>query len=102
MKSYLYTCFSNTEDGKRGTYGRFKDLKQITGVRYKVENKQKVVDMFEWSDDILKFLEPKDGSMIEKKNRMVCYLFEKMFDLMIGNDLNLSKNPGFEKFIGIW
>lgn len=102
MKSYLYSCFSNTEDGKSGIYGRFKDLKQITGVHYRVENKENVVDMFEWSDDILKFLEPKAGSMIEKKNRMVCYLFEKMFDLMIGNDLNLSKNPGFETFIGKW
>ena len=40
--------------------------------------------------------------MKELKNRMVCYFFEKMFDLMMINENNLSSNPGFESFLGKW
>tara|TARA_B110000971_G_C19739586_1_gene376856 strand:+ start:116 stop:352 length:237 start_codon:yes stop_codon:yes gene_type:complete len=41
-------------------------------------------------------------SLEEKKHRMVCYFFEKLFDLMMGIHQNLSSNPGFECFVGKW
>ncbi len=40
--------------------------------------------------------------LVDKQHRMVCYFFEKMFDLMIGPDNNLSSNAGFESFTGDW
>ena len=86
--------------------GNFEDLKQITGVRFKKCMIANVVDMFQWNDNIIKFLEKKNTkgahTLLDKKHRMVCYFFEKMFDLMIGLRENLSRNPGFETFIGKW
>ena len=35
-------------------------------------------------------------------HRMVCYFFEKLFDLMMGLNHNLSSNAGFETFTGAW
>lgn len=61
------------------------------------------MELLEWDDAILSFLENRGTeSLMEKKNRMVCYFFEKIFDLMIGLHMNLSRNPGFERFPGIW
>ena len=33
---------------------------------------------------------------------MVCYFFQKLFDLMMGLKHNLSSNAGFETFTGAW
>lgn len=65
-----------------------------------------VADMFCCDENIVSFLRdrnvPGAPTLSEKKHRMVCYFFEKLFDLMIGLHQNLSKNPGFEYFIGNW
>lgn len=106
--SNFYSCYPDSEinGGKKGRIGNFHQLKQITGVRFRTEMKQNVVDMFQWGDDIIEFISSKNVSgaenLLEKKHRMVCYFFEKIFDLMIGLHQNLSRNPGFECFIGKW
>ena len=41
-------------------------------------------------------------SLTSNTYAMVCYFFEKLFDLMIGPDVNLSQNAGFESFTGDW
>jgi len=40
------------------------------------------------------------NSLLEKQHRLVCYFLEKLLDLMLGIDQNISSNPGFESFIG--
>ena len=77
----------------------FQDLKQVTGVRFKTEMKEAVAGLFQWDNEILCFLENKQGTMVEKKNRMVCYFFLRS-DLMIGLRQNLSRNPGLRVSFG--
>lgn len=62
--------------------------------------------MFAWDERTTDILNNKKvagaSNLNEKKHRMVCYFFEKLFDLMMGLDDNLSSNPGFESFAGNW
>ena len=61
--------------------------------------KTQVVGMFDWDTKTLERLEKKTvqgaESLSEKKHRMACYFFEKLFDLMFGLDVNQSSNVGF-------
>ena len=102
--SKFYSAYPGTSAD--GTLGKFQQLRQITGVRYKPEFKAQVVGMFKWDDKTLKILDDKklvgDPSLLEKQHRMVCYFFEKLFDLMMGLNHNLSSNAGFETFTGAW
>ena len=104
----LWSKFYSAYPGRSadGTLGKFQQLRQITGVRYKPEFKAQVVGMFKWDDKTLKILDDKklvgDPSLLEKQHRMVCYFFEKLFDLMMGLNHNLSSNAGFETFTGAW
>lgn len=103
--SNFYNCYpdKSSNGGEMGIKGNFEDLRQITGVRFTPEMRESVIELLEWDDAILSFLENRGTeSLLEKKNRMVCYFFEKIFDLMIGLHMNLSRNPGFERFLGIW
>ena len=50
----------------------FQDLKQVTVVRFKTEMKEAVAGLFQWNNKIVHFLENKQRTMVEKKNRMVC------------------------------
>ena len=92
--------------GRSGKIGNYDQVKQITGVRYKKEHIQLVVNMFQWEEKIATYLNAKNTAgaetLVAKQHRMVCYFFEKLFDLMIGLNKNLSKNPGFECFVGKW
>ena len=63
--------------------------------------KAQVVGMFKWDDKTLKILANKklvrDPSLLEKQHRrIVCYFFEKLFDLMMGLNHNFSSNAGSE------
>ncbi len=81
---------------------------QVTGVRFSSDLKEKVAEMFFWDEHVERQLKQKEQRsstsppMKELKNRMVCYFFEKMFDLMMSDENNLSSNPGFESFLGKW
>ena len=91
------------EDGRVGT---FDELRQVTAVRYKRELKEGVTGLFHWSEKTLRCLEKVNPvgctTLLEKKHRMVCYFFEKIYDLALGTDSGVSSNPGFECFVGIW
>ena len=59
--------------------------------------------MFEWDRVMLTYLEQKEMHgylLLEKQHRLVCYFLEKLLDLMLGVDQNISSNPGYESFIG--
>jgi len=106
--SVFYSAYPDEASmlGDQGKIGNFHQLRQVTGVRFKKGMQTQVVDMFHWDERTLQMLErsnPKGCStLLAKKHRMVCYFFEKMFDLMLGLDNNLSSNPGFECFVGKW
>eukprot|EP00979_Chaetoceros_neogracilis_P001777 scaffold317_cov230-Chaetoceros_neogracile.AAC.11 len=108
MWSSFYSAYPHPgDDGKgKGSIGNFSQLRQVTGVRYKKVMKPQVVRMFNWDVKTLEMLQKKTiqgaESLSEKKHRMVCYFFEKLFDLMIGLDVNESSNAGFETFCGNW
>ncbi len=74
-------------------------------MRFTSANKARVIGMFEWDSTILTYLEQKEMygyALLEKQHRLVCYFFEKLLDLMLGLDQNISSNPGFESFIGFF
>ena len=102
--SRFYSLYSHDELGKvDGQQGTFQELRQIGAVRFTSTNKARVIGMFEWDNTILTYLEQKEMhgySLLEKQYRLVCYFFEKLLDLMLGLDQNISSNPGFESFIG--
>ena len=106
--SRFYSCYPDSEANQgKGIYGNFHQVRQITGVRFKKQMKAQVINMFEWDGRIVEFLDARKtpgagDSLEEKKHRMVCYFFEKLFDLMMGIHQNLSSNPGFECFVGKW
>lgn len=48
-----------------------------------------------------------EAAKVEKNKKanmtdMVAYLFEMSYDLSISPTDNVSSNPGFESFIGVW
>lgn len=108
MWSSFYSAYPHPgdDDMGKGTIGNFKQLRQVTGVRFKKAMKTQVNAMFLWDPYTLAMLESKTvqgaESLTEKKHRMACYFFEKLFDLMIGLDVNQSSNAGFETFCGNW
>jgi hypothetical protein len=58
----------------------------VTGVRFKIGMKAQVVDMLLWDEWILKKLKEKKlpgaTRLVDKQHRMVCYFFEKLFELV--------------------
>ena len=99
--SRFYSCYLDLEANRgKGRYGKFHQVRQITGVRFKKQMKTQVINMFEWDEKVVEFLQARNtpgagDSLAEKKHRMVCYFFEKLFDLMMGIHQNLFSNPGF-------
>ena len=109
LSSKFYTaCPDPGKNGQtKGTSGgTFRQLRQVTGVRFKASMKNQVIELFSWEEHVVKKLEQKKLSgapqLVDKRHRMVCYFFEKMFDLMIAPYNNLSSNAGFESFTGDW
>lgn len=102
--SRFYSLYPHAEAGKvDGQQGTFQELRQTGAFRFIIANNDRVVDMFEWDSTILTYLEQKEmhgNSLLEKQHRLVCYFLEKLLDLMLGIDQNISSNPGFESFIG--
>ena len=66
--------------GKKGKLGNFNQVKQITGVRYKKEHIQLVVNMFQWEEKTIAYLDAKNTSgaetLVAKQHRMVCYFLK--------------------------
>ena len=106
LSSRFYSAYPDRRKGKGTSGSTFQDLRQVTGVRFKISMKAQVIDMLSWDEWVLKKLKQKKlpgaTRLVDKQHRMVCYFFEKLFDLMIGPDVNLSQNAGFESFTGDW
>ena len=68
----------------------------------KPNNKQQIVDMFEWSetDDChlnnLKLDGGAGGTLQDKKFKHLCYMFETFYALAINPHDNITQNPGCE------
>jgi len=82
--------------------GKWSDLKIVTGVRWAKEDRENVVGLFQWNQDVLGGLQRNRtrGTLMDKKERMVAYLFETVLGLCIVNSKNISSNPSFESFNG--
>ena len=88
--------------------GTFGQSEQLIGIGIRKDNIDGIVDQFEWCDFELKGLTELCGSgsrtsLIQKKYRHLCYLFESAYALAIEQRRNISGNPGFEwqlKFYG--
>jgi hypothetical protein len=107
LSSQFYSAYPDQGSKKKGTRGgNFQQLRQVTGVRFKKDMIPRVVEMFSWERRVLQRLEEKKlagaPTLVEKQHRMVCYFFEKLFDVMIDPNVNLSQNAGFESFVGNW
>mmetsp|Transcript_4907 Transcript_4907/g.10382 ORF Transcript_4907/g.10382 Transcript_4907/m.10382 type:complete len:96 (-) Transcript_4907:14-301(-) len=54
--------------------------------------------VFVWSKDTIKELNKRTRPLKEKQLDMVAYLWELVYDLLLGNTNNVSDSPGFESF----
>jgi hypothetical protein len=107
--SRLYMSYPNDSIDSNaigfGAKGRWSDIKSSGIVRWKKECKQSVravLSLFEWDDFTLKGLELNKtiGTIEEKKEQMVAYLFETVASLGLKPNDNISSNPSFESFNG--
>ena len=82
--------------------GKWSDLKMVTGVRWAKEDREEVVGLFVWDQNVLQRLEKSKvrGDMLDKQERMVAYLFETVLGLSIAPSKNISSNPSYECFNG--
>ena len=81
--------------------GTFIQLEQLIGIGLRKDSLEDIVNQFEWSNVELKGLSNLCGSgsrtsLIQKKYRHLCYLFESAYALVIEQRINISGNPGFE------
>ena len=61
-----------------------------------------VINLFEWSEYTEARLDNcKHMTKIEKKNRMICYLFETALQMCLDTRLNVSKSYDNELFLGV-
>ena len=60
------------------------------------------MDLFVWDRSVLGGLKcnKTKGTLLDKKEHMVAYLFETVLGLCIANYKNISSNPSFESFNG--
>ena len=58
--------------------------------------------LFEWDKNVTNSLKRSKtrGSMIDKKEKMVSFLFETILGVCIAPRLNVSSNPSYECFNG--
>ena len=85
--------------------GYFQDLDFIAAIRFKDEDKADVQNLFHWTEEVLRFLDerkPKGKQLLQKKHRLVCYLFETTLQLCLSPVDNISSNPGCETFAMVW
>ena len=82
--------------------GKWSDLQIVTGVRWTKEHRENIVDLFAWDKSVLGGLNHNrtKGTLLDKKERMVAYLFETVLGLCIASFKNISSNPSFESFNG--
>ena len=61
-----------------------------------------MISLSKWDDAVVKRLEKSKvkGSLKDKKERMVSYLFETVLGLCIAPDKNISPNLLYESFYG--
>ena len=94
---------ANIDDGtKMMMKGRWSDIKLVSGVRWVKQYREEIVNLFEWDESVTNSLENSKnrGSMIDKKEKMVSFLFETILGVCIAPNLNVSSNPSFECFNG--
>ena len=106
-KSTLYSRYPHDEvkidkgleKVQRGTWS---DIKLVFGVRWIKQHREAMVELFHWNDTVLNSLNKNNmkGGLLDKKEKMVSYLFETIVGLCISPLLNVSSNPSYESFNG--
>ena len=82
--------------------GSWSDLQMVTGVRWAKEDRENIVGLFVWDQNVLGGLNwnRMSAPLLDKQERMVSYLFETVLGLCIAGLNNISSNPSFETFNG--
>ena len=82
--------------------GSWSDIKLVFGVRWIKQHREAMVDLFHWDKTVLKSLNINNMKMalLDKKEKMVSYLFETIVGLCIYPLLKVSSNPSYESFDG--
>ena len=87
------------EKVQRGTWS---DIKVVLVVRWIKQYREAMVDLFHWDETVLNSLNISNMKMdlLDKKEKMISYLFETIVGLCISPLLNVSSNPSYESFNG--
>ena len=106
-ESVLYSSYPHDSIKTTGALsalkrGKWSDLRLITGIRWAKHDVENVVKLFQWDQSIIRCLERNKvrGTLLDKQERMVAYLFETVLGLCIASSKNISSNPSFECFNG--
>jgi hypothetical protein len=83
--------------------GHFQDLKkQFVGIGFKRDNKENIVNLFDWDKREVKELEKLKAAneskktLVDKKYCHIVYLSELLYAVSIDLKENISSNPGCE------
>ena len=100
--SYPHSTANNANFLQSMKRGEWSDLKIVTGVRWTKNNKENVVNLFKWDSFVVNMLQRSRVklSLLDKKEKMVSYLFETILGLCIAPERNISSNPSYECFNG--
>ena len=82
--------------------GKWSRVWLVSGLRWEKRYMQEIVDLFEWDTSVTSWLDKSNVSMtmIDKKEKMVSFLFETVLGLCIAPSMNVSSNPSYECFNG--
>jgi hypothetical protein len=97
-------CDKKTEF-KRGT---FDQLQQRIAVGFDKNQKSSVVDLFDWTPEEESHLgnlslgQEQGGTLIDKKLKHLCYMFESFYAVALRHQDNITQNPGCEWQLGLY
>ena len=114
--SDFYRCYpaENLEITSTLQRGTFESLEFNVGMGFDRSNVTAVESLcntttdssiFFWSDAVIAKVRAakfRGASLQDKQLRMISYLLELVYDLMIAPDDNVSEKPGFETPLGAW
>jgi hypothetical protein len=106
-KSRFYTRYPHKDfvvrnDPSHLRIGLFQNLQQFVGIGFKRDNKENIVNLFDWDKGEVQELEKltaaseSRNTLVDKKYRHIVYLSELLYAVSLDLKDNISSNPGCE------
>jgi hypothetical protein len=103
---YWFYPHKNVMQTVPGRKGVFQDLQQRMGLGMMRADRNKVLNLFNWSEQLesrlskLSYGQDRAAALDWKKYRNVCYMFELFFAVAMKESDNITQNPACEWQLG--